>query len=66
MGEIAKKAQKWLRLRVHPTMIPKIHDTKSDGVYESVSVVGDLLESQCIMGLGLGGDATASAVIADM
>ncbi len=64
---IAKKAEEGIELRVHPTLIPH-HSmiAKVDGVMNAVSVVGDRVGETMFYGPGAGGDATASAVIADI
>jgi homoserine dehydrogenase len=64
---IAKKAAQGVELRVHPTMIPRSSMiAKVDGVMNAVSVVGDRVGETMYYGAGAGGDATASAVIADI
>ena len=64
---IAKKAKHGIELRVHPTMIPQSSMiAKVDGVMNAVSVVGDRVGETMYYGAGAGGDATASAVIADI
>jgi homoserine dehydrogenase len=64
---IAKKTQNGVELRVHPTMIPASSMiAKVDGVMNAVSVVGDRVGETMYYGAGAGGDATASAVIADI
>ncbi|MCH9740279.1 MAG: homoserine dehydrogenase [Epsilonproteobacteria bacterium] len=64
---IAKKAENGVELRVHPTMIPASSMiAKVDGVMNAVSVVGDRVGETMYYGAGAGGDATASAVIADI
>jgi len=64
---IAKKAENGIELRVHPTMIPQSSMiAKVDGVMNAVSVVGDRVGETMYYGAGAGGDATASAVIADI
>jgi homoserine dehydrogenase len=64
---IAKKAQEGIELRVHPTLIPQSSMiAKVDGVMNAVSVVGDRVGETMYYGAGAGGDATASAVIADI
>ncbi len=64
---IAKKVEKGVELRVHPTMIPSSSMiAKVDGVMNAVSVVGDCVGETMYYGAGAGGDATASAVIADI
>ena len=64
---IAKKTENGIELRVHPTMIPASSMiAKVDGVMNAVSVVGDRVGETMYYGAGAGGDATASAVIADI
>ena len=64
---IAKKAAKGIELRVHPTLIPQSSMiAKVDGVMNAVSVAGDRVGETMYYGAGAGGDATASAVIADI
>ncbi len=64
---IAKKTESGVELRVHPTMIPATSMiAKVDGVMNAVSVVGDRVGETMYYGPGAGGDATASAVIADI
>jgi len=64
---IAKKTANGVELRVHPTMIPASSMiAKVDGVMNAVSVVGDRVGETMYYGAGAGGDATASAVIADI
>ena len=64
---IAKKTENGVELRVHPTMIPASSMiAKVDGVMNAVSVVGDRVGETMYYGPGAGGDATASAVIADI
>ncbi|AKF25663.1 homoserine dehydrogenase [Sulfurovum lithotrophicum] len=69
---IAKKVQdengeSGVELRVHATMIPQESMiAKVDGVMNAVTVVGDRVGETMYYGPGAGGDATASAVIADI
>ena len=64
---IAKKVGNGVELRVHPTLIPASSMiAKVDGVMNAVSVVGDRVGETMYYGAGAGGDATASAVIADI
>jgi len=64
---IAKKVETGIELRVHPTLIPqRSMIAKVDGVMNAVSVVGDRVGETMYYGAGAGGDATASAVIADI
>ena len=64
---IAKKDANEVELRVHACMISKDEMiAKIDGVMNGVSVVGDKVGETLYYGPGAGGDATASAVIADI
>ena len=64
---IAKKVGEGVELRVHATMIPETSMiAKVDGVMNAVTVVGDRVGETMYYGPGAGGDATASAVIADL
>jgi len=64
---IAKKVDSGVELRVHSTMIPQESMiAKVDGVMNAVTVVGDRVGETMYYGPGAGGDATASAVIADI
>ncbi len=64
---IAKKSGDSVELRVHPALIRKDEMiAKVDGVMNGVSVVGDCVGETMYYGPGAGGDATASAVIADL
>lgn len=64
---IAKAQDSIVELRVHPTMINKDKMiAKVDGVMNAVSIVGDILGESLYYGAGAGGNATASAVIADL
>lgn len=64
---IAKKIDKKVELRVHPVLIPKSKMlAKIDGVMNGISVIGDCIGETIYYGPGAGGNATASAVIADI
>jgi homoserine dehydrogenase len=64
---IAKRSGDGVELRVHPTMVKTTHPiSKVEGVMNAVSVVGDAVGQTMFYGAGAGGDATASAVIADI
>lgn len=64
---IAKKIEKSIELRVHPVLIPNEEMiAKVDGVMNGVSVIGDKVGETMYYGAGAGGDATASAVIANI
>lgn len=62
-----KKSDDTVELRAHPALIPNSHMiAKVDGVMNGISVVGDRVGETMYYGPGAGGDATASAVIADL
>lgn len=64
---IAKRNEHGVELRVHPTLIPDDHLlAKVDGVLNSVVVQGNAVGQIGFYGRGAGGNATASAVIADL
>ena len=64
---IAKRSDAGAELRVHPTLIPDDHLlAKVDGVLNSVVVQGNAVGQIGFYGRGAGGNATASAVIADL
>jgi homoserine dehydrogenase len=64
---IAKRVEEGVEMRVHSTMIPaESMIAKVDGVMNAVSVTGDRVGETMFYGPGAGGDATASAVIADI
>ena len=64
---IAKKDANMVELRVHASMISKDEMiAKIDGVMNGISVVGDKVGETLYYGPGAGGDATASAVVANI
>jgi homoserine dehydrogenase len=64
---IAKKIDGKIELRVHPVLIRQEQMiAKIDGVMNGISVIGDCVGETLYYGPGAGGDATASAVIADI
>ena len=65
---IAKKCpNKKVELRVHPALVPNSQMiAKVDDVMNGISVIGDRVGETMYYGPGAGGDATASAVIADL
>ncbi|MGH8447596.1 MAG: homoserine dehydrogenase [Solimonas sp.] len=64
---IAKRTEAGVELRVHPTLIPETTLlAKVDGVLNSVLVRGNAVGEVGFYGRGAGGDATASAVVADL
>jgi len=64
---IAKKDNNEVELRVHSALIKKEEMiAKIDGVMNGISVVGDKVGETLYYGPGAGGDATASAVVANI
>lgn len=64
---IAKREDDNIELRVHPAFVPKNQMiAKVDGVMNGISVIGDKVGETMYYGPGAGGDATASAVIANI
>jgi homoserine dehydrogenase len=64
---IAKKTNDKVELRVHPVLISNNEMiSKVDGVMNGISVIGDKVGETMYYGPGAGGDATASAVIANI
>ncbi len=64
---IAKKSDSEVELRVHACLIKKDEMiAKIDGVMNGISVVGDKVGETLYYGPGAGGDATASAVVANI
>ena len=64
---IAKRNGNGIELRVHPTLIP-LHSILANvsGVMNAVLIDGDATGETLYYGAGAGGEATASAVIADL
>ncbi|WP_349431218.1 homoserine dehydrogenase [Methylomarinum sp. Ch1-1] len=64
---IARKTEKGIELRVHPTLIPERRLIANvDGVMNAVLVKGDAVGPTLYYGAGAGAEATASAVVADV
>ncbi len=64
---IARKTEKGIELRVHPTLIPERRLIANvDGVMNAVLVNADAVGPTLYYGAGAGAEATASAVIADI
>ncbi len=64
---IAKKTGDEVELRVHAALVKKTEMiAKIDGVMNGVSVIGDMVGETLYYGPGAGGDATASAVVANI
>lgn len=56
-----------LSVRVHPTLLPANHVVaKVGGVFNAISVQGDVVGTTLYIGRGAGQDATSSAVISDI
>jgi homoserine dehydrogenase len=56
-----------LSVRVHPTLLPEGSVIANvNGVYNAISVTGDVVGTTLYIGRGAGQDATASAVISDI
>jgi homoserine dehydrogenase len=64
---IAKRTDKGVELRVHPTLIPEKRLVANvDGAMNAVLVQGDAVGPTLYYGAGAGAEPTASAVIADL
>ena len=64
---IARRTDKGVQLRVHPTMIPyRRLIANVDGVMNAVLVKGDAVGPTLYYGAGAGAEPTASAVVADL
>ncbi len=64
---MAKIVNDELEVRVHPTMIPKTHLLSGiKGVYNAISLVGDLTGPLIFYGQGAGKLPTSSAIISDL
>lgn len=64
---VARRTDSGIEQRVHPTMVPaKAAIAQVDGVLNAVSIDGDLVRTLLLVGPGAGGEATASAVLADI
>ena len=64
---IARRTEKGIEMRVHPTLIPERRLIASvDGVMNAVLVMGDAVGPTLYYGAGAGSEPTASAVVADV
>lgn len=64
---VAERTQKGVEQRVHPTMVAKSEPlAQTMGVLNAVTIDGDAVGALTLVGPGAGGDATASAVAADI
>jgi len=64
---VAERTHTGIEQRVHPTMVPKSTAiAQVMGVMNAVTVDADAVRELTLIGPGAGGDATASAVVADI
>lgn len=64
---IARRSEKGIELRVHPTLIPHRRLIANvNGVMNAILVKGDAVGPTLYYGAGAGADPTASAVVADL
>ncbi len=64
---VAQKTASGIEQRVHPTMVPKSSAiAQVMGVINAVSINADAVHELTLAGPGAGGEATASAVVADL
>jgi homoserine dehydrogenase len=64
---VAERTETGIEQRVHPTMVPKATAiAQVMGVTNAVTVDADAVRELTLIGPGAGGDATASAVVADI
>ena len=64
---VAQRTSKGIEQRVHPTMVPLSSSiAEVMGVTNAVTIDADAVKELTLVGPGAGGDATASAVVADI
>jgi homoserine dehydrogenase len=64
---LKSKIAKAVQVSVYPTLVPNTHVLASvNGIYNAVSVRGDVVGDTLYYGRGAGQDATASAVLSDL
>jgi homoserine dehydrogenase len=64
---VAERTRTGIEQRVHPTMVPRTSAiAQVMGVTNAVTVDADAVKELTLIGPGAGGDATASAVVADI
>ncbi len=64
---VAERTKTGIEQRVHPTMVPKSSSiAQVMGVLNAVAIAADAVREITLVGPGAGGDATASAVAADI
>jgi homoserine dehydrogenase len=67
LGIVDAVSSDCVRVRVHPTMVPKEHPLGSvNGVYNALWLNGDFVGDVMFSGRGAGSDPTGSAVIGDI
>jgi homoserine dehydrogenase len=67
LGIVDAVADDRVRVRVHPTLLPKAHPLAAvNGVYNALWVHGDFVGDVMFSGRGAGSDPTASAVVGDL
>ncbi|MXQ12523.1 homoserine dehydrogenase [Microvirga makkahensis] len=64
---VAERTETGIEQRVHPTMVPKSSSiAQVMGVTNAITIDADAVRELTLIGPGAGGDATASAVVADI
>ena len=64
---VGRRGPNGIEARVHPTFLPAEHPlARIDGAQNAIHIEGDLCGPVMFSGTGAGGDATASAVLADV
>jgi homoserine dehydrogenase len=64
---VAERTETGIEQRVHPTMVPRTSSiAQVMGVTNAVTIDADAVRELTLIGPGAGGDATASAVVADI
>ena len=64
---VAQRTEEGIEQRVHPTMVPRSSAIAAVmGVTNAVTIDADAVKELTLVGPGAGGDATASAVVADI
>ncbi len=64
---VAERTKTGIEQRVHPTMVPRTSSiAQVMGVTNAVTIDADAVRELTLIGPGAGGDATASAVVADL
>ncbi|PNG26338.1 homoserine dehydrogenase [Methylocella silvestris] len=64
---VARRTEDGIEQRVHPTMVPKTSSiAQVMGVTNAVTIDADAVHELTLVGPGAGGEATASAIVADI